>query len=100
MLVRVKRFFISSVFGNVDEGRILDVDDRKAKQLIDAGLAAPHIKQPVAQAPASSFQQPVGVATPGPLSQADQASQNTTASSSDSGAKRVIYRKPKRKSLS
>lgn len=38
MKVRALKDFISLVFGNVDEGRVLDLDDRAAGNWIEAGL--------------------------------------------------------------
>lgn len=99
MLVKVKRFFISSVYGNVDEGRILDISDAKAKQLIAAGLVSVYASSVADVAKQSSFHSPVEADQAGSLSQADQALQNKTVSESEPGEKKVTYRK-KRKSLS
>ena len=95
MLVRVKRFFISSTFGNVDEGRILDLSDAKAKQLIGAGLACEHVSPVSVSRPASSFQSPVEANQPGSLSPAGQALQKETVKSSEAGEPKVTYRKKK-----
>lgn len=40
MRVKVERFFISTVFGNVDPGRVLTVSESQGKMLIDNGLAS------------------------------------------------------------
>ena len=97
MLIKVKRFFISSVFGNVDEGRVLDVSDIKGRQLIGAGLAVEHGVAVSTEQKQSSFQSPVGAGKAGSSLPADQASQKQTASESAPGAKKVTYRKPKGK---
>lgn len=100
MIIKVKRFFISSVFGNVDEGRVLDVSDSKGKQLIQAGLAFELTKTVSMEMNQSSFQSPVGAGKAGASLPADQASQKQTVNESAPGAKKVTYRKPKGKSLS
>lgn len=97
MLVRVKRFFISSVFGNVDEGRVLDVSDSKGRQLIGAGLAVEHGKTTATEQKQSSFQSPVEAGQAGASLPAGQALQKETVSVSAPGAKKVTYRKPKGK---
>lgn len=98
MIVRAKRFFISSIFGNVDAGRVLDLPDGKARQLIDAGLVGEHKVAPVVEEQKqTSFQDPVRAEASGSLSQAGRALQNKTVSVSEDGEKKVTYRK--RKSL-
>jgi hypothetical protein len=92
MLIKVKRFFISAVYGNVDEGRILAVSDFKGEQFINAGLAEEIVTPAVDVA---SFQAPVEVEAGSSLP-VDQASQSQTASASEGGVKKVVYKKGKK----
>lgn len=57
MKIIAKRPFISSTIGigNVPEGRILDVDDGYAGNLIKAGLAEAYSAGPVSRDPETSF---------------------------------------------
>ena len=93
MIVRAKRFFISSVFGNVDAGRIIDMSDSKAKQLIDAGLVSPLAVQAPPKVEASNFPSPVEAGKVGSSLPVGQVSQKQTVSASEFGEKKVLYRK-------
>lgn len=92
MIVKAKRFFISSVFGNVDAGRVIEMSDSKAKQLIDAGLVAVHEIQTPPKVEASSFPSPVEADTAGSSLPAGQVLPSPIVKESVAGAK-VIYRK-------
>lgn len=95
MRIKVKRFFISTVYGNVDEGRILDVPEAHGKHFIDNGLAEevksagpvdvqknPEVKPTGFSNPVVTSQKPVGSSL-----QADQALPKKTVRPSESGAR-------------
>ena len=93
MRISAVRFFISSIYGNVDVGRVLDISDSKANQLVRAGLAKEIVTENAVGKKPSSFQYPVEAKPSGSSLPADQASQEKIASVSDVGGKKVKYRK-------
>jgi hypothetical protein len=93
MIVRANRFFISSVFGNVDAGRVIEMSDGKAKQLIGAGLVTAVAVREIPKVEASNFHSPVEAGRVGSLSPAGQVSQKQIVSASEFGEKKVLYRK-------
>ena len=97
MIVKALRPFISSQFGNVSPGRVLDVPDAKARFLVRSGLVKEQAS-PLPNGSSSSFQNPVD-AKAGSSLPADQASQKETVKLSEGGKKKVTYRK-REKSLS
>ena len=91
MLVKATRFFISSVFGNVEPGQILETSDVKGKQLINSGLAGPYASPLKVSSP---FQSPVTADQSGSVSPADQVSQKKTVDELNvGGQKKVTFRK-------
>lgn len=94
MRIRATKFFISTAFGNVDVGRILDVSEGQGKHLIEHGLASvlkeagPVDGLPKVQEKQSSFSLPVEAKeAPGSSLPAGQVSQKKIVNASESGVK-------------
>jgi hypothetical protein len=86
MIVKAVRPFISTQFGNVDPGRVIEMPDAKARFLMDSGLVAEYASP--LQKEQSSFQRPVGEV--GSSLPADPVSTKETVSESKRG---VTYRR-------
>lgn len=94
MKVQATRFFISAQFGNVDENQILDMSDRQASALMDAGLVKEfkfNVNKVVEQGEVSPvFIQPTSeMITPGSLSPAARASVKKTVKKSTTGGSKA-----------
>lgn len=94
MRVRAKRFFISSVLGNVDEGQVLTVSDAHGKHLIENGLADRITSAGPEGEGSAIIRHPLGSPAPAPAAQkptlgssllVGQASQGQTVKSSECG---------------
>lgn len=93
MLVRSNKFFISAVFGNVDEGEVLNVSEAQAKLFIENGLASlveagPSGDKPKVETKPTVFHSPVEPQeAPGSSLPADPVSHKKIVSESGHGAK-------------
>ncbi len=88
MRVIVTRFFISTVWGNVEPGKVLDVSEARGKSLIENGLAK-------ASPSDGSFLHPVEATVPQSSLQAAPASPNKIVKASEFGDKKATARKKK-----
>jgi hypothetical protein len=103
MKVQATKLFISTVYGNVPRGRILECSDVHGAHFIKHGLA-----QPVEPAQDPNFQAktakpdpipPTATEAPGLSSPAGQALPAKTATASESGVKKEKPARPVRKSV-
>lgn len=81
MQVKALRTFQSTTLGNVDAGQVLDAPDSLARQMIASGYLEQYETKVVVQRPTMP-------AAPLSASPAGQASEQTTANESETGAKR------------
>lgn len=98
MRILTKSHFISTVLGNVDANRVMDVNDGYAKHLIANGLAVEHKEtvrpSDVQEEKKTGFQGPVvKVQERGSLSPAAQALPPKTAKQSKAGEARKAAKK-------
>ncbi len=94
MLVKATRFFISSIYGNVEAGKILEMSDARGQQHIDSGLAVLHANPLEVNSP---FSLPVGAKPFGSALPAAQVSPKKIVKGSEFGIEKKVTAKKKGK---